>query len=108
MLFGPFWEPFSIKNVIKNDAKFDTEKTSNFRENTFKIHSKNDAKIDIFFIKKTSFQKRVNVLKPLFLLCRIHMASGLPIKKSMNKSRKIHAEFMLEKVTPKSMNKYEK
>jgi len=36
------------------------------------------------------------------------MASGLPIKKSMNKSRKIHAEFMLEKVMPKSMKKYDK
>ena len=39
-------------------------------------------------MKKTSFQKTLKVLKPLYLLCRMHIAEGSPIKKAIKKVKK--------------------
>ena len=54
--------------------------------------SQNDAKINIQFMKKTSFQKTLKVLKPLYLLCRMHIAEGSPTQKAIKKERKINAK----------------
>ena len=56
----------------------------------------NDANINIKFMKKTSFQKTLKVLKPLYLLCRMHIAEGSPTQKAIKKERKINAKIMLE------------
>ena len=49
------------------------------------------------FHAKSSFQKTLNVLKPLVLLCRMHFAEGSPIKKAIKKVKKKHLKSMPEK-----------
>ena len=46
------------------------------------------------FHAKSSFQKTLNVLKPLVLLCRMHFAEGSPIKRPIKKVKEIHQKII--------------
>ena len=46
------------------------------------------------FHATSSFQKTLNVLKPLVLLCRMHFAEGSPIKRAIKKVKEIHQKII--------------
>ena len=62
-----------------------------------KNHPKIYAKIDITCIKKTSFRKRLNVLKPYAACSRIGVPENSPIHTAINIQRKSDTKSMPEK-----------
>ena len=81
----------------KSDAKIEVEKNMNIHEISTKNHPKIYAQIDITCIKKTSFRKRLNVLKPYAACSRIGVPENSPIHTAINIQRKIDTKSMPEK-----------
>ena len=60
-------------------------------------HTKIYVKIDMTSIKKTSFRKRLNMLKPYDSCSRIGVPENYPIHTAINFQRKIDTKSMPEK-----------
>ena len=81
----------------KNYAKIEGEQNMKIQEISTRTRPKIYVKIDITCIKKTSFRKRLNVLKPYAACSRIGVPENSPIHTAINIQRKSDTKSMPEK-----------
>ena len=81
----------------KINAKIEGGKNMKIHEISTRNHPKIDVKIDITCVKKISFRKRLNMLKPYDSCSRIGVPENSPIHTAINFQRKIDTKSMPEK-----------
>ena len=86
-----------VRIFICRETPCSVEKNMKIHEISTKNHPKIDVKIDITCIKKTSFRKRLNVLKPYDSCSRIGVPEDSPIHTAINIQRKSDTKSMPEK-----------